>query len=324
MEFKMKAHHCVVGQPQSLSILFGSLFLILMIAGVPNPAHADASPGSAIHGFGSLQFSNDYITPRGLLVTNEGVTAQGLGGLVFILPKGFSAVAGAWNDIDAVHQHAPGVGAWVEEDFFIGVGYQATKRLKFSVTYDNWNFPGTPPAVPDNEQNIEFTVNYDDASPSSLLSLQPHATLFWAVASHSSTVVLGRPANEGTSAYLELGVTPTLAVRGTPITVTMPTWVSVGDPRFWCENSSATAMIVEGVKGRGCTANNFGVFTTGLTVKSGLPFISSAYGSWYVYAGVQYYNLLNGALVDAQYLTIGSPDGHRNVVNGLAGIGFGF
>jgi hypothetical protein len=58
-----------------------------------------------IHGFFDVQFKNDYITPRGLLVTNTGLTTQVLSGLVLDLyknPNGFinkvSFVGGTWND----------------------------------------------------------------------------------------------------------------------------------------------------------------------------------------------------------------------------------
>lgn len=285
------------------------------------PAQADDAPGSAIHGFGSFQLSNDYITPRGLLVTDEGVTAQALAGIVFLLPDNFSIAAGAWNDLDAVHEHTPGTGAWVEEDFFAGLTYKPTKQIKLSATYDSWNFPS---GAPSNEQNIEFVAAYDDSAPGRAWSLQPHAEIFWAIASPSSVVVLGRPANEGTTAYLELGLTPTYAFKSVPLTVTLPTWVSVGPSEFWCYQSGGSAQAAEAIKGRGCGGNNFGVFSTGLTAKTPASFVPARYGDWYFYGGFQYFNLLNGALVDAQALTIGSPEGHRNVVNGFAGIGFGF
>ena len=45
------------------------------------------APTSDIHGFFDVTFANDYITPRGLLVTNTGLTTQVLSGLVFDLYK---------------------------------------------------------------------------------------------------------------------------------------------------------------------------------------------------------------------------------------------
>jgi hypothetical protein len=296
----------------------------IAVSVLASTAWADA-PGSMIHGFASVQASNDYITPRGLLVTDRGVTVQALAGLVMVLPADFSLVAGVWNDLDSFTQSTkPGAGAWQEEDFFAGINYQATKQLKLSLTYDIWTFPGGPP--PDTEQNLEFTAAYDDGSPGAAFSWQPHATIFWAVTSPSSVVTLGRPANDGTTAYLELGLTPTYAFKSVPVTLTMPSWFSVGPSEFWCDQSPTglNALVVVPTKGRGCSGSNFGVFSTGLTATTPLSFIPKAYGSWRAYAGFQYFNLLNGALVDAQLLTIGNGEGHRNVVNAFAGIGVGF
>src|SRR5260370_26622279 len=63
-------------------------------------------PPLDIHGFFDVTFANDYITPRGLLVTNTGLTTQILNGLTFGLYKdpntwinSFSITAGTLNDI---------------------------------------------------------------------------------------------------------------------------------------------------------------------------------------------------------------------------------
>jgi hypothetical protein len=66
----------------------------------------DSSPPT-IHGFDDLLFKNDYITPRGLFVTNKGLTIQMLNG--FMAPvyqsgsgpiNDVSLVAGIWNDFN--------------------------------------------------------------------------------------------------------------------------------------------------------------------------------------------------------------------------------
>jgi hypothetical protein len=318
----VKAAKAVMGKKP-----LATLLMALLAGSAAVPVTADDAPPSVIHGFGSLQLSNDYITPRGLLVTNEGVTAQALVGLVMLLPDDFSLVAGAWNDVDGAHEHNSGTGAWVEEDFFAGVGYSPTKQIKLSASYDSWNFPGGPAAgSPSNEQNIELVAKFDDSAPGRAWSLQPHAEVFVAIASPSSTVVLGRPANQGATAYLELGVTPTYEITSFPVTLTLPTWISAGPADFWCDQDSGSLdqTVVVPVKGRSCGNNHFGVFSTGLTAKTPASFIPPQYGHWYFYAGAQYFNLLNRALVDAQLLTVGSANGHRDVVNGFAGIGFGF
>src|SRR5438132_13438916 len=82
--------------------------------------------GSNIHGFFDISFKNDYITPRGLLVTNTGLTTQILSGMAFDLYKsktGFindiSVYGGVWNDLWS-KQADPFVGSWNEFDLFVG------------------------------------------------------------------------------------------------------------------------------------------------------------------------------------------------------------
>src|SRR5262245_42986212 len=65
-----------------------------------------------VHGFFDLSFKNDYITPRGLLVTNTGLTTQALFGMALDLYKdksGFvnlvSVYGGVWNDLWSEQHH---------------------------------------------------------------------------------------------------------------------------------------------------------------------------------------------------------------------------
>ena len=58
--------------------------LLLALAGSTSRAYAsdpyvpppEPPVGSAIHGFADVSFKNDYITPRGLLVTSTGLTRK--------------------------------------------------------------------------------------------------------------------------------------------------------------------------------------------------------------------------------------------------------
>ena len=106
--------------------MIGSKLLASMLAlaavTMPGALRAEDSPGSAIHGFADLSFKNDYITPRGLLVTNKGLTTQIDGGLVFDLYSDktgpltdLSAVVGIWNDLYS-KQNNKNFGPWNEFD----------------------------------------------------------------------------------------------------------------------------------------------------------------------------------------------------------------
>ena len=274
------------------------------------PAVAQADEPSAIHGFFDYSLKNAYITPRGLLVTNKGMTMQILGGLAFDLyddPKGtinsVNFTAGVWNDI-ATSQNAPKVSSWNEFDWFFGPQVTFLKDWTAGATFVQFL---SPPGAFKPETNIEFTLNFNDSPYLKPISIHPYAKLFWEV-SGPSTVVLGE---KGSTFDVELGITPTLEVKpgGIPVTFTMPTWITVGPASYWGGTS------------------NVGVFSTGLRASTPLSFIPSRFGGWYVDAGVQYYNLINGKLVAAQMLTLGTArntEGNNNIWVGTVGIGFGF
>ena len=276
---------------------------------------ADPAPGSAIHGFADITLKNDYITPRGLLVTNQGVTTQILGGLVFLTPGNTSIVIGTWNDINsdgADYNRPSNVGAWNEFDYFAGINWQATKSLKVGAAYVVFL---SPPGVFQTEHNIEFTAYYSDP-----YKLNPYLKVFWAVGG-DSTVVLGR---RGDTFDVEIGANPSYTFKSIGLTVSAPTWITVGPKNFWCDPNSGAAQFASSITGSGCSGGNFGVFSTGLKGSIPITAIGPQYGGWTFNAGVQYYNLLNGSLVDAHALTVNSPKGYRNVVVPFAGVGFGF
>src|SRR5438105_2948943 len=94
-----------------------------------------------VHGFLDVSFKNDYITPRGLLVTNTGLTTQVLSGLVWDIYKdknGFinnvSAYAGIWNDIWGPQGH-PTASSWNEFDWFVGIDVKFAQDWKFGIQY---------------------------------------------------------------------------------------------------------------------------------------------------------------------------------------------
>ena len=95
----------------------------------------------AIHGFNDVTLKNAYITPRGLLVTNNRFTTQILNGLVLNAYHNpatpiddISLVAGIWNDIDG-GQNSKTVGPWNEFDWFVGANFEVYKIWTLGVTY---------------------------------------------------------------------------------------------------------------------------------------------------------------------------------------------
>lgn len=286
--------------------LAGFMVALAMMTG-STAARAD---GLDIHGFLDVSVKNAYITPRGLMVVNDGVTIQVLNGLVLGLHNapeetlnGVSMVFGTWSDI-ATEQHDPSVGAFNEFDWFVGVNFQLAKRWTLGAQYVEFI---SPPNNFKTERNLEFSLNYDDAVKDRSWSIQPYVKFFWAI-SGDSTVVTGKP---GDTFDVEIGLKPNIAFNmfGATANLSAPTWITVGPKSYW-----------------GGT-ENVGVLSTGLSLKLPLTFIPQRLGNWYTAIGVQYYAFLNDQLRVAQTL-IGTADplsdGHKDYVVGSLSIGMGF
>ncbi len=290
-------------------VLIAAIAALAIGAAATEARAADSEP-SAIHAFVDLSFKNAYITPRGLLVTNKGLTTQLLTGLAFDfydsstgMINNVSGSAGFWNDF-ATNQNAAKVGSWNEFDWFVGGNVTFFKDWTAGATFLDFL---SPPGAFKAEKNIEFSLGFNDSPYLKPISFHPYAKLFYAIAG-DSTVVLGK---KGGTYDVELGMVPTIDVSpmGIPVTLTFPTWITVGPASYWGGKS------------------NFGVVSTGISAKTPLSFISPRYGSWYVDAGLQYYNLINGKLVAAQIadgVAVSNTKGNNNVLVGSVGIGFGF
>jgi hypothetical protein len=297
-----------------------------------------AAPTSDIHGFFDVSFKNDYITPRGLLVTNTGLTTQilmGLSGDVYKDKAGFinlvSLYGGVWSDLwsdqpdfIAANGNINGdrtdrVGVWNEFDWFVGMNIKFAQDWTFGVQYIEFISP--PHLFPGVERNIEFSLAYDDSKWNTVLPLHPYVKLFWA-ADGPSTVVFGK---QGDTFDVEFGLVPTLDLNKykIPVVLTAPTWVTVGPSTYWNN----------GVTGCGptpaspCESSNAGVFSTGLTGRTPLTFMPPNLGKWSVYAGFQYYYLINDTLLLAQTATgtaANYASAHRDVFLGFGGVSFNF
>jgi hypothetical protein len=301
----------------------------------PPPAESD------VHGFADLTFLNDYITPRGLLVHNNGLATQVLTGLVLDVYKSktgfindFSVSGGAWADFWS-NQHDIHVGSFNEFDWFVGGTVTFMQNWKFGIQYIEFIPPASdlPTSFPSTERNIEFSLSYDDTSWGWPVPIHPYVKLFYE-AQGPSTVVLGQTGN----IYdVEIGIVPTIDAKkatGWPLVVTFPTWFTVGPTNYWNKNDGTTN-VCGAASTSPCSLSNFGVFTTGIEGKLAIDnIVPKRLGNWYVKAGARYYHVINDALLAAQEFTsaatgISTANGvfsqtHRDVGLIYAGLGFGF
>jgi hypothetical protein len=265
------------------------------------PAVAQESSGASLHGFADLSYKNDYITPRGLHVTSDGSTIQFLNALVVDFPQSptgtitdVSILGGTWTDFNPSYK-SPNTQVLNEFDWFVGANAKIGQKVTAGVQYVQ--FISAPGAFK-TEKNLEFSLAYNDQLKP--ISINPYVKLFYAM-DGDSTVVVGK---RGDTYDVEVGATPTWDLKdyNIPLTLSAPTWITFGPEDFW---------------GGG---GNTGVFTTGLKASYALP---TNAGHWSVYAGYQYYHLINDRLVLAQsILNNGKTD--RDVHLLQVGLGLGF
>jgi hypothetical protein len=321
------------GNRYALALVVGAtLGLGGMMSGSPTlaadlPVKAPPPPPTPefdIHGFFDISFKNDYITPRGLLVTNTGLTTQILSGMALDLYKsktGFindvSVYGGVWNDLWS-KQSDPFVGSWNEFDWFVGVNVKFWQDWKFGVEYIEFL---SPPHNFHTERHFQFTLGYDDSKWNPFIPFNPYVRL-WYETSGDSNVVVGK---KGDTYYVEFGVTPTLDLNkyGWPVVLTAPTWVSVGPSEYWNRGVTGCGALAT----TPCSLDNAGVFSSGLTATVPLKFVPTRLGNWYVKGGFQYYYLINDSLLLAQTFTGTAATyltAHRDVWVGFGGVGFAF
>lgn len=270
-------------------------------------AQAQEDSGWELHGFGDISVKSDYVTPRGLIVVDDGVTVQVLNGLVATAPGGkFAIHAGTWVDLNPGYNRAENITAVNEFDFFVGVSGEIAPKLTAGVEYSQF-ISGQPSVAFQPEHNLEFSLKYADGGPDSAVSINPYAKFFWAFDSDSSTTVLGK---RGGTFDVELGVVPT--IKAGSGTISAPTWVTVGPKTYWGAKDNPLA--VEG--------QNFGVFSTG--VKGSVPITGANAGGAKasIYAQIQYYHLINDNLETARFLLTRSTGRDKAVF--AAGINVGF
>jgi len=269
-----------------------------------NYAQAEDAAPSSISGWLDETISNDYITPRGLLESDKGISSYFSGGLAVQL---YHNPGGPVSDI-SVHGGAlfnnysePSAGTsgnWREFDWWAGTTLTLDGGTTFGVEYSQF---ASPKEAYNADNNIEFSVTGGPIQLSKLASVTPYAKLFWNEAGTPVVVTGQRGAFD-----VELGFRPSLDFNAydVPLTLTIPTWVTVGPSNFW---------------GGG---GNFGVFSTGVVAKTPLSFIPKKFGAWYLDGGVQYYRELNDRLLLAQQELGVSRE--RDVVAASAGLGFSF
>ena len=273
-----------------------------------------------------LSLGDKYVTPRGMIVRESGVTIQPLL-LVFLnayrgdgFVNSVTVVGGVWNDFgtDGVSKHPP-FGSdpkthWTEIDPIAGVAIGFAGRFKLEITYTA--FDEQILDIP-TSHHLETKLSFDDSDYLGAFALHPYFS-YWQELWQKSTdarvpyAVLGPSPksgdhpNPGSSFYLELGIRPSYTFKSlNNLKLEAPCRLLLANERFYGEYYEPSSTI------------NVGLFEVGLKATMPLKFIPKKAGNWTVGLGYRYQNFVNDNLYHLNIFNApGEPVRHTSQIYG--------
>ena len=245
-----------------------------------------AAPQPIVHFLLQLDFSDHYITPRGLNVEDDGLIFQPLLLSFWSLYSDknqflndISLTAGVWSSFHTEESGAD-PGNWNEFDPILGLTFGLGEYVKFETNYTA--FDSMTDFYP-TSHHLELKIRFDDSKlMGGDFSINPYVA-YWHELEDKATVAFN-PATSEESFYFTVGVIPTFKVGS--VKLEFPTYINLVGNDFYQQ--------FDGSPGGAGLA----VFGTEIKASVPLTFIPKEYGFWTAYAGVKYYHLENDGLLD--------------------------
>ena len=241
---------------------------------------APAPPPSRVHALVNFEFADKYLTPRGMIVQNEGVVFQPLvlgfaniySGAQDDLINSATIVGGVWNCFGTGKLPAsdsPGATtSWYEIDPIAGVSLGLAKGFNLDVTYTAFNMEVFN--IPFS-QHLETKLSFDDSPYLKAFALHPYV-IWWNEL--DGKAVANTDAVPESSYYFDIGVAPSYTFTDIGLKLEAPCRVLLADEEFYGTGA-----------GDGSTV---GLYELGLKGTVPVKFMPEGYGSWSFHAGVKY------------------------------------
>ncbi|MEI9898280.1 MAG: hypothetical protein WDN28_31600 [Chthoniobacter sp.] len=211
----------------------------------------------------NVEFADKYVTPRGQIVRDRGLTYQPLV-LIFLNAykgEGFinsvTFVGGVWNDFGTslVSTHAGSAypkTSWTELDPIGGISVGFAKRFKLDVTYTSFT-----ERILDiqTSHHLETKLSFDDTDFLKAFALHPYAS-YWqelegkATAADVPEAVLGPNPKSGnhpqpySSFYFEIGIDPSYTFTNFgDLKIEAPCHIQLVDDRFYGDYYGKTSTL---------------------------------------------------------------------------------
>jgi len=253
----------------------------------------------------NIDFANEYVTPRGMIVANKGLTYQPLLLCFLNVYKGdgfinsFQIVGGSWFDYNTagVSSHGPYGSepktAWVEYDPIGGMAVTFAKNFKLEATYTAFIMH----VLDIGPSHHFFTkLSFDDTDYLHAFALHPYFQFWQEIDNKATDADLpfklfgpapfnGKHSEPGPSFYLEVGIDPsyTIAALG-DLKFELPCRLLLPDNRFYGEYYRSAPTI------------GIGLYEVGAKATLPLKFMPKVAGSWSLHFGARYMNFVNDDL----------------------------
>ena len=258
---------------------------------------------SNVHALVNIELANEYVTPRGMLVRDQGLTVQPLFlGLISVYKgdgfiNGVTLIPGVWNDLGtkSVSVHAP-YGSqpstpWTEVDPIAGIEIGFAKHFTLDVTYTAFAEQildiGT-------SQHLDTKLSFDDSSYFHGFGFHPYVE-YWKELEGKATdadvpYILGmagilpnKGAGPGPGYYFQVGIDPTYTFdKLAGLKVELPVDVLLPSSDFYGEYYASAATV--------------GIVSAGLKGTVPMNFLPQGYGHWSFHAGFKYMNFVDDNL----------------------------
>jgi hypothetical protein len=287
---------------------FSLLGALTLVMGLASPGFSQDLLGSQVNGLMSFDFSDNYITPRGLHVEDEGLVMQPLLLVFWKLHQSaqgkltdVTLTTGVWNSF-----HSQRAGAnpsrWNEVDPILGVTMKFQKGLTVDV---NTTAFYTPTDSYQTSAHADFKLTWSDSAAKGF-SFNPYVA-YWVELQNKATVVFD-PATSTEGSYLTIGATPTFALGATGLTADVGTYANFVSSDFYQQ--------FDGSNG----GSGLAVVSVAPKVNVPLKFLGVTHGAWTAYAGVSYYYLRNQGLLDGNQVLSNATDQDKNIARIRGGL----
>lgn len=264
---------------------------LAMAAALPmTTAQAEDAPPSKVHALLNFEFSNRYLTPRGMVVQDTGLVFQQLALGFFNLygSDNFSAtlVGGVWNCFGTERLPSSDSGgtdgtSWYEIDPIAGFSFGLAKNFTLDVTYTAFNMQIFN--IPFS-QHLETKLSMNTAPYLGGISLNPYVS-FWKELENKA--VANTDASPQESWYIDVGISPSYTFeKAAGLKLEAPCRVLLPDKKFYGTGAGDNSTV--------------GLYELGVKATVPLNFMPQGYGHWSFHAGAKWMKFEDKNLIATQ------------------------